>query len=264
VGVALLCALAVLVVLVWGSSSGAPLVTEPQGTWGPPRASVGEPTGLPTPEPDATAEPAGDEPAARSVEWLVDLVTALFLVSVLTAVLLLLRWLSRQRLEEKDRRTTVEEDELVALLEATGDEVRWQALSEGDPRNGVVACWVALEEAVGRAGLRQSRSETAAELTARVLARYEVDATAITDLSDAYREARFSRHPVTEEQRDAAVDALERIHADLRRRVQAEEEARAAEERSREAARLAREDAEAQAAERTGGRTTALRPGRRR
>ena len=264
VGVALLSALALLVVLVWSSSSGEPLVTEPQGTWGPPRASVGEPTGLLTMEPDAPSTPAEDEPATRSTEWLVDLLTALFLMSVLTAVLMLLRWLSRQRLEEKERRTTAEEDELVALLEATSDEVRWQALSEGDPRNGVVACWVALEEAVGRAGLRQNRSETAAELTSRVLTRWDVDPRAITDLSDAYREARFSRHPVTEEQREAAVDALERIHADLRRRVQAEEEARAAEERSLEAARIAREDAAAEAPSQPGSRATGLRLRRRR
>ncbi|WP_097186821.1 DUF4129 domain-containing protein [Ornithinimicrobium cerasi] len=244
VAVALLAVLAVLVVLVWGSSSGAPLVTEPQGTWGPPRAETGEPL-LPTLEPGAEPE-TGPERATASTEWLVDLLTALFLMAVLTAVLLLLRWLSRQRLEERDRRVTAEEDELVALLEATSDEVRWQALAEGDPRNGVVACWVALEEAVQRAGLRASASETAAELTSRVLSRWEVDPRAIADLSDAYREARFSRHPVTEEQREAAVDALDRIHADLRRRVQAEEEARAAEERAREAERVAREDADVQ------------------
>jgi hypothetical protein len=175
---------------------------------------------------------------------MVDLATALFLMAVLATVLLLVRWLARQRVEEQERRVREGDEELVALLEATGDEVRWQALSEGDPRNGVVACWVALEEAVQRAGLRRNRSETAAELTARVLSRWEVDPQAIRDLSDAYREARFSRHPVTEEQREAAVDALERIHADLRRRVQAEEEARAAEEAAREAERISREDAQ--------------------
>lgn len=241
--VALLAALAVLTILIWSSSSGAPLVTEPQGSWGPPRAQTGElptPPDLEGPEPTGAAEP--QEP--RSLDWVVDLATALFLMAVLTTVLLLLRWLARQRVEEKERRVLAEDDELVALLDATSDEVRWQALSEGDPRNGVVACWVALEEAVQRAGLRRSRSETAAELTARVLSRWEVDPQAITDLSEAYREARFSRHPVTEEQRERAVDALDRIHADLRRRVQAEEAARAAEEQAREAERIAREDAQ--------------------
>lgn len=241
--VALLAALAILTVLLWSSSSGAPLVSEPQGSWGPPRAQTGELPELPElegVEPDG--EPEQSRP--RSLDWMVDLATALFLMAVLATVLLLVRWLARQRVEEQERRVREGDEELVALLEATGDEVRWQALSEGDPRNGVVACWVALEEAVQRAGLRRNRSETAAELTARVLSRWEVDPQAIRDLSDAYREARFSRHPVTEEQREAAVDALERIHADLRRRVQAEEEARAAEEAAREAERITREDAQ--------------------
>ncbi|GAA5160698.1 hypothetical protein GCM10011366_07780 [Ornithinimicrobium tianjinense] len=239
--VALLAVLAALVVLVWGSSSGDPLVTAPQGTWGEPRAeSADVPTTAATAR--ATTRP-GEELPDRTTTWAIDLATALFLMAVLTTILLLLRWMSQQRVEEKERRALLEEDELVALLEATSDEVRWQALAEGDPRNGVVACWVALEQAVQRAGLHQDRAETAAELTARVLARYDVDATAITDLSEAYREARFSRHPVTETQRERAVTALERIHTDLRRRVAAEEEARAAEERSREAERIAAEDA---------------------
>lgn len=241
--VALLAALATLTLLVWGSSSGQPLVTEPQGTWGPPRAQTGEPL-IPTTAPDAESPTGTEEVATRSTEWVVDLVTALFLMAVLAAVLLLARWLARQRFEERERRVVEEDGELVALLEATSDEVRWQALAEGDPRNGVVACWVALEEAVQRAGLQRNRSETAAELTERVLRRWEVDTRAITGLCDAYREARFSRHPVTEEQREAAVDALERIHTDLRRRVAAEEAARAAEEAAREAERIAREDAE--------------------
>lgn len=239
--VALLAALAVLTVLVWSSSSGAPLVTEPQGTWGPPRAESGEAPPLPA---DQEEESAGEqEPAPPSMTWLLDLVTALFLMAVVTTILLALRWLGRQRVEERDRRATAEEDQLVALLEATSDEVRWQALAEGDPRNGVVACWVALEEAVQRAGLSKDRSETAAELARRVLARWEVDPEAITTLSDAYREARFSRHPVTEEQRESAVAALDRIHSDLRRRVQVEDEARAEQERAAEAERVAREDA---------------------
>ena len=245
--VALLAVLAALVVLVWGSSSGEPLITAPQGTWGEPRA---EPSGVTTTVETAAATSGPDEKLPhRATEWAIDLATALFLMSVLATLLLLLRRMSQQRLEAKERRATLEQDELVALLEATSDEVRWQALAEGEPRNGVVACWVALEQAVQRAGLHQDRAETAAELTARVLARYDVDATAITDLSEAYREARFSRHAVTEVQRERAVAALERIHTDLRRRVAAEEEARAAEEHAREAERIAAEDA---AAERPG------------
>lgn len=230
--IALVAAVLGLGVLLWGSSQGEPLIAEPQGSWGPPRATEGwlpQLPEVPLEEQQQAEEPVDD--AEPGTNWALRLATTLFLMAVLTTILLFLRWLARQRLEEKERREVAEEDELVALLEATSDEVRYQALSEGDPRNGVVACWVALEEAVQRSGLEQDRSETAAELTARVLRRWEVDAASITALSEAYREARFSRHPVSEQQRQQAVDALERIHADLRRRVKAEQEQREAAER---------------------------------
>jgi hypothetical protein len=182
-------------------------------------------------------EPQGEtEQPTELTNRTIDLAALLYGTALLAAVLLVLRWLLGRRLEDRHRHDDRDEEELLDLLEATSDEVRYRALSEGDPRNAVVACWVALEEAVERSGLRQNRAETAAELAQRVLGRWEVEPEAVDSLAQAYREARFSRHPITEEQRATAVAALERIHADLRRRVHAEEEARAAAERDARAA----------------------------
>lgn len=214
--VAVLTTVVLLVLLVWSAGNGTPLVSAPQGTVGEPWAE--------SPTIDLTAEPTtqadddggGDE---RVTEWSFSLALLLWMMALVATSLIVIRWLGRQRLEGLERRESAEEEELVALLEATSDEVRYQALSEGDPRNAVVACWVALEDAVHRSGLKANRSETAAELTQRVLGRWDVDPAAITALSEAYREARFSRHPVSEQQRIIAVDALERIHLDLRRRA---------------------------------------------
>jgi hypothetical protein len=219
--VAVLTTVVLLVLLLWSAGNGTPLVSAPQGSFGEPRAQTptAEVTLEPTPSPQQD-----DEDDQRIVEWSFNLALVLWLMALATTVLIVVRWLSRQRLEGLERREVAEEEELVALLEATSDEVRYQALSEGDPRNAVVACWVALEDAVHRSGLTPDRAETAAELTQRVLGRWEVDSAAITALSDAYREARFSRHPVSEEQRTVAVGALERIHLDLRRRAQEHEQ----------------------------------------
>jgi hypothetical protein len=226
--VAVVTTVVLLVLLLWSAGNGTPLVSAPQGSFGEPRAET--PTAAATLE--ATTPPQqDDEDDEQIVEWSFNLALVLWLMALAATVLIVARWLSRQRLEGLERREAAEEEELVALLEATSDEVRYHALSEGDPRNAVVACWVALEEAVHRSGLTPDRSETAAELTQRVLGRWEVDPAAITALSDAYREARFSRHPVSEEQRTAAVDALERIHLDLRRRAQEHEEAEGSETR---------------------------------
>ena len=217
--VAVLTTVVLLVLLAWSAGNGTPLVSAPQGSFGEPRAESATV--------DLTAAPttqADEDDDGRITQWSFNLALALWLMALLTTVLIVVRWLGRQRLEGLERREAAEEEELVALLEATSDEVRYQALSEGDPRNAVVACWVALEEAVHRSGLTPDRSETAAELTQRVLGRWDVDPAAIATLSEVYREARFSRHPVSEEQRSIAVDALERIHVDLRRRAQEHEQ----------------------------------------
>ncbi|MGD8150349.1 DUF4129 domain-containing protein [Ornithinimicrobium sp. Y1694] len=248
--IAIVAALAALSILIWSSSSGEPLVSSPQGTWGEPRAT--EPR-LPLEPLDIEGVPEQigpeEEPEEQDIPWLTDLAIALFVMAVVVFLLLVARWAGRQRVEEKKRLAAAEEKELVALLDATGEDVRYHALSEGDPRNGVVACWVALEETVHRSGLEQDRSETSAELTTRVLRRWEVDQDAIDALSASYREARFSRHPITEEERLAAVEALDRIHTDLRRRIRAEEELREAEERkgAHEAGDMAETDDQQQA-----------------
>lgn len=218
--VAVVATVVLLVLLVWSAGNGTPLVSAPQGSLGEPRAE--------SPSFDLTAQSpqpsdGGDDGDGRVSTWSFNLALALWLMALVTTLLIVARWLGRQRLEGLERREAAEEEELVALLEATSDEVRYLALSEGDPRNAVVACWVALEEAVHRSGLKPDRSETAAELTQRVLGRWEVDPVAIAALSEAYREARFSRHPVSEEQRTVAVGALERIHLDLRRRARQHE-----------------------------------------
>lgn len=232
--VTVLVALVSLLLLVWGSSSGSPLVGAPQGTWGPPPLSIEPLPTLSDMEAMTTAPDQGElEPSLDLNQYLVDFIQ---LAVILTVLYGLLHWL--RRLVDEDRSphehtSRDEEQELMALLEASGDDVRYRALSEGDPRNGVVACWVALEEAVHAFGLEEDRSQTASELTTSVLARWEVDPDAIRTLSAAYREARFSRHPVTGPQRRAAVDALETIHHDLRRKVRAEQAAREQSERAR-------------------------------
>ena len=209
--------------LLWGSGQGSSLVAEPQGTWGPPPIRLPELPDAVTAQPPAADGTAAEDAPPEGAERVIDLLLLFYVAVILAGLLIILRaLLARERRERAPEEEP--DDELVALLDASGEQVRYRALTEGDPRNAVVACWVALEDAVDRSGLVTDPSETAAELTTRVLGRWQVDPSAIVDLSEAYREARFSRHPVTEAQRRSAVDALRRIHEDLRR-VRAEQEA---------------------------------------
>ena len=221
VALAVLAAVAGLSVLLWSSSSGRPLLGPPTGTWEPE-------IGLPPPLPSSEQTPATAAPTASSQPpqegWQVDWLLLGVLLLVVVVVLLVVRALLSRDRDDEEPLGMEEDEELAALLEASGDDVRYRALAEGDPRNAVVACWVALEDAVRRSGLPDNPAETASELTRRVLGRWQVDETSIRTLSEAYREARFSRHPVSEQQREQAVAALDRIHEDLRRRALAEQE----------------------------------------
>jgi len=205
---ALVTALALLV-LLWGASSRVPLVGPPQGTPvpvpPPPPATVADTTAV-TQAPRTPIEGAG-----TNIPW-EQIIIGLILMA---ALILLLRWLLARDWEPEEVDLHEQPDEIALLLEATSAESRARALTEGDPRNAVVGCWVALEDAAERAGLERYAAETSAEFTTRVLGAWSVPVDTIEELAGLYREARFSRHPVTEGQRQAAVTALERIHASL-------------------------------------------------
>ena len=109
-------------------------------------------------------------------------------------------------------------DDLDLLLQATSDAARTQALAEGEPRNVVVRCWVALEDAAASSGLTRDPAETAAEFTQRFLGVWDVDEVLTQELAELYREARFSRHPITRETGDRAVGVVNSIHDQLRAR----------------------------------------------
>jgi len=93
------------------------------------------------------------------------------------------------------------------------------ALATGEPRNAIVACWLQLERDAAAGGLARAQSETSAEYAERVVALSSVDAAPIGELAALYREARFSRHDLTDDHRSRAFVALDRVAAALRRGV---------------------------------------------
>ena len=87
----------------------------------------------------------------------------------------------------------------------------------GTPRNAIVACWDRFEEQAERARVAREPWETSSEFILRLLDAVDADERAVTRLEMLYREARFSRHEIDETRREAAVEALEAIHASLAR-----------------------------------------------
>jgi len=134
------------------------------------------------------------------------------------------RW--RSRVQSGTGMTTLPDvpEELTRSADA-----RMALLGAGTPRNAIVACWLDLEGAAGSVGLPREPSETSAEYTTRVLSTWDISPDALSGLAELYREARFSRHSLTEEHRAGAIARLTRLHDDLRRVADERAAARAAE-----------------------------------
>lgn len=220
----------VLMLLLWGSGSGSQVLSSPSGEAGP------------LPPPTAPQDPASQdvaattsganvlEPAAPALDWLMVFFALLGLAIAVTVI----RWLLHREWEESQApEEDVVPDDLDLLMEATSETARTSAVAEGEPRNVVVRCWVALEDAADASGLPRDAAETAAEFTRRFLGVWEVDRGLTQELADLYREARFSRHPVAASEGARAVEIVSAIHEQLRashtRRTEAETEAAQAE-----------------------------------
>lgn len=209
-----------LLVLVWAATVGPVGILSASGR----RFEFNRP-----PPPTPSVEPPGPgktlQEATRDVEqtldlrWLGDLIIWAIFLGLLLLAFLAIRRLWRDRLRRPPPPEKVEFEVLPEprVAEALREDARAQlsAVEEGSPRNGIVACWLRLEEVVAAAGLPRRPWETAAEYTVRILHALDLDPRPIGRLSALYREARFSEHHLDESARTTARAALEQLHTEL-------------------------------------------------
>ncbi|MFF3063681.1 DUF4129 domain-containing protein [Oerskovia sp. NPDC057915] len=79
------------------------------------------------------------------------------------------------------------------------------------PRDAVTAAWIALEDAAADTGHRRHPAQTPTEFTTTVLDATPADPDAVTTLLRLYQRARFTTHPLTPHDVDAARDCLARL-----------------------------------------------------
>jgi hypothetical protein len=148
-------------------------------------------------------------------------------VVVLAVVLSIIRWLLTRDWRRSEREPEPEEVvfdplEAPAQLAARMVEdaaVQRELLTGGSPRNAIVACWHRFEEQASMVGVHRRPWETSSEFTLRVLDRVSADTSAVTTLAELYRDARHSRHEITEANRDAALEAFDIIVRSLTTRA---------------------------------------------
>jgi hypothetical protein len=213
-----------LVVLAWAAATGPVQLLSPSG-----RTRSFDPSATPSASPTSDGSTTGTlREVTRDVQprfdlaWLGDLFTYTLLIGLGIAAFLAARYLWRNRWRPPEKPAVVEFDVLpdVAVREALREDVDAQlaAIAEGSVRNGIVACWVRLENIVAAAGYPRSRAETSSEYVVRILRGLDLDPRAAAALAALYREARFSEHHLGEDVRTAARQALQVLHDDLRAR----------------------------------------------
>jgi len=182
------------------------------------------PPATPTPTPGSTSPWEQDSGSSTPPPWVEPLRQLLVLLTLLAAAYLLFR-LGRYLADVASRRSpraTVPGPAVVTPLPEVPQDLlgaparrRRALLGQGEPRNAIVATWLDLEESLVASGLPRRPAETPGEYVARVLTTWDVDVRALADLADLYREARFSSHPMDQQQRDRAMRDLDQVHADL-------------------------------------------------
>lgn len=215
----------ILLVLL-GSTLGAPLAKTPDRDFDQPDRTLRSSSS--TLGPDIPRPTLPENPHTETPTWLFAVIGTVLLAAAAMIAWLVLRWLLdtvRARRRDGAPPPTPIPPEAAAASLLEDSRLHWEALAEGKPSEAVIAMWVALERSVARAGVERAPSETSGELTLRVLDRLTVDGDAVETLAHLYREARFSRHRLTDEQREHARAALAQVHASLARiRPRAKEE----------------------------------------
>ena len=154
----------------------------------------------------STPAPAG-HPASPALTWLVVGSAAALLLLAPAAVFV------RRRRARRERRAVVPD-----AAERVGSDLRRSLAdlgSERDPRLAVQRAYARMEESLGEIELSRTPDETPTEFTARVLRVLGASAAAASDLTGLFEIARFSDHPMDEDDRRRAIASVRRVEAEL-------------------------------------------------
>ena len=150
--------------------------------------------------------PAGHA-TSTSLTWLVVGSSAALLLLAPAAVLV------RLRRARRERRAVVPD---VAALVGSGLKRSLADLeSERDPRLAVQRAYARMEESLGAIELSRAPDETPTEFTARVLRVLGASAAAASDLTGLFEIARFSDHPMDEDDRRHAIASVRRVEDEV-------------------------------------------------
>jgi len=213
-----------VVVVGLAAAAGNPVATSPFVP-GPVEGVGGAPV------PQGSPSPVDQDP--EGLGWLGYLVGGLILASavvlVITLVVLAIRMLSGRNTGLLSRRV-LEPEELDLLMaqlpdvDLLGRDMPVAAAVQAglvdvvhghDVRAAIITAWLRLEEAAATIGTPRRDTDAPDDLVQRLLGGHAVGPVRLQELAELYRRARFSRSPLGEPDRAAAVGALSAVRADL-------------------------------------------------
>jgi hypothetical protein len=154
----------------------------------------------------STPGPAG-HPTSIALTWLVVGSAAALLLVAPAAVIV------RRRRARRARQALVPD---VAARVGSGLRRSLADLeSERNPRRAVQRAYARMEESLGTIELSRAPDETPTEFTARVLKVLGASAAAASDLTGLFEIARFSDHPMDEDDRRRAIASVRRVEAEV-------------------------------------------------
>jgi NADH:ubiquinone oxidoreductase subunit 6 (subunit J) len=147
-------------------------------------------------------------PAVESrFRWLPAALVGAFFVAV---VLLAAYATARRRVRAEDTRGAAEE--VAAALDDSVDDLR----AEPDARRAIIAAYARMERALGTVGLRREPAEAPLEYLARALEGLKASGVSVRRLTELFRVAKFSDHPLGAEDKEHAISALLTVRDELR------------------------------------------------
>lgn len=94
-------------------------------------------------------------------------------------------------------------------------------LDSGEVREAITACWIRLQAAARNFAVEPRASDAPEDLVVRLLKTWNVRPEPLEVLASLYREARFSTHRLSEDDRRLARSSLEQVRAELEASVHA-------------------------------------------
>ncbi|MEW1859803.1 DUF4129 domain-containing protein [Streptomyces sp. NBC_00669] len=175
--------------------------------------------------PPRTVKPShvsSDKGSLHIPGWLLHLAVGLLIAVAVAAVAYAVRYLLRmlRRVEHTAPSgvfsVVADDEELLAQAVRSG---RRALLDNDDARAAVIACYVAMETSLAASGVARRASDSPQDLLERAAAGGLPAGPAAGELTELFREARYSTHPMDDGHRRRASDALSEIAAQLERRA---------------------------------------------